>query len=117
VLYDFVLPKENRLKKNAEFQSVYKKGDFFGTKLINFKYKKNGLPYTRVGFVVSTKISKSAVKRNGLKRMICEIFRLNLDKIKAEYDIVVITKPGITDLKHKDIEKDVMFFLKKTKLM
>lgn len=112
-----MLPKENRLKKNAEFQAVYKKGEFFGTKFINFKYKKNGLPHTRVGFVVSTKISKSAVKRNHLKRMIREVFRLNLDKIVPGFDVSVITRPGVLDLEPGEIEKSVLFFLKKTKLL
>lgn len=113
----FVLPKENRITKNIEFQRIYKKGEFFATKLIHFKYLNNNLPLTRVGFVISTKVSKSAVKRNKIKRVIREVFRLNLDKIKKGMDIVVIVKPGAIELERTDIEKNVLFFLKKAKLL
>ena len=113
----FMLPKENRITKNAEFSKIYKKGEFFKTKLIHFKYFKTNLPQTRVGFVIGLKVSKSAVKRNQLKRWMREVFRLNLDKIKSGFDIAVIAKPGAIDMKHKDVERDIMFFLKKVKLM
>jgi len=108
-----MLPKENRLTKNTDFQAVYKKGKFFGTKLIHFKYMKNGLPNTRVGFVVGTKVSKSAVKRNKIKRQIREVFRLKLDNIVKGYDIAVIVKPGATEMEYEEIEKNIIWALGK----
>lgn len=112
-----MLPKENRLQKTRDFDVVFKKGRFFGTKFLSLKYMENGLTATRVGFVVSTKVSKSAVKRNRLKRQMREIFRLNLDKIKPGVDISVIAKPGATELEYGEIERDILFALKKTGLI
>jgi len=112
-----VLPKENRLKKSVDFDKIYKKGQFFGTKLINFKYLENNLPVTRVGFVVGTKVAKSAAKRNLLKRRMREVIRPNLEKLKAGYDIVILAKLGAAEMKFEDVERDLVFALKKAKLM
>ena len=112
-----MLPKENRLQKTRDFDVVFKKGRFFGTKFLSLKYMENGLAHTRVGFVISTKISKSAVKRNRLKRQMREIFRLNLDKIKSGVDISVIAKPGATELDYMELEKDILWVLKKVGLI
>ena len=117
MLHEFMLPKENRITKNAEFQRIYKKGEFFGTKLIHFKYLRNNLPNTRVGFVIGLKVSKSAVKRNLLKRRMRAIFQLNLDKVKLGYDIAVIVKPGAVEMEYEDIERDMLFALKKMGLI
>ena len=112
-----MLPKENRITKDKEFQKVYRKGEFFGTKLIHFKYMRNNLPNTRVGFVIGKKVHKSAVRRNLLKRRMRAVFRLNLAKIKPGYDIAVIAKPGAIELDYEEIEKNLLFALKKIKLM
>lgn len=112
-----MLPKENRLKKTRDFDAIFKKGQFFGTKFINFKYINNNLPHTRVGFVVGTKVSKLATRRNTLKRRMREVVRLNMDKIKAGFDISIIAKPGATDLGYEEIERNILFALRKMGLL
>lgn len=112
-----MLPKENRLKLDKDFKRVYKKGEFFATKLIHFKYLKTNLPHTRVGFVVGLKVYKKAYKRNLLKRRMRAVFNLNLDKIKHGFDIVVIAKPGSADMEYGEIEKNIKYFLEKTRLL
>ncbi|MFA5133330.1 MAG: ribonuclease P protein component [Patescibacteria group bacterium] len=112
-----MLPQENRLKKTRDFDLIWKKGQFFGTKFITFKYMKNSLPHTRVGFVVGTKVSKLATRRNKLKRQMREIIRLNLDKIKPGYDISITARPGATQMEYEEVEKNLLFALKKAGLM
>lgn len=112
-----MLPKENRLKKSVDFDKVYKKGQFFGTRQISFKYLENNLPVTRVGFVVGTKVDKKSTGRNLLKRRMREVVRLNLDKLKTGYDVVILAKPGAMELEYADIERDIIFALKKARLM
>lgn len=75
-----MLPKQYRLKKRTAFKAIYKvknsshKG---GVTLFAGILKKDDTP-TKVGFVVSKKVHKRAVKRNRLKRLMRESYRILL---------------------------------------
>ena len=73
-----MLPKENRLKKKSAFNATYKTGKTLhkdGITIFCGKSKTEGYP-TKIGFVVSKKIHKRAVKRNRIKRLMRESVRL-----------------------------------------
>ena len=73
-----MLPKNYRLKKRSAFNATYKTGTVFhkgGITLFCGKINNNNT-VTKIGFVVSKKVHKRAVKRNRLKRLMRESVRI-----------------------------------------
>ena len=93
-----------RIKKNKDFQKVLKKGECKRSNLLFVVFLKNELQNSRFGFVVSLKVSKKATERNLIKRRLREIVRLNLDKIKEGYDIVIIAKKQANKATYQDLK-------------
>ena len=57
----------------------------------------NSLPQRRLGITVGKHVG-TAVKRNRVKRLIREFFRLNKARLPASTDIVVVAKEGAAGL-------------------
>jgi len=90
-----MLKEKNRLQKQKDFEKVFKCGRSFKKSFLYLKANKNGLESTRFGFVVSLKVSKKAVDRNRIKRLLREIVATNLQEIAGGYDIVIVVNPGV----------------------
>ncbi len=77
-----MLPSELRLKKRSAFKATYKTGTSFyqdGITMVCGKINNDMTP-TKIGFVVSKKIHKRAVRRNRIKRLMRESYRLLIKK-------------------------------------
>lgn len=68
----------------------------------------NSIP--RFSVIPSKKIVKTSVKRNRIRRIIYEILRLNIDKIKKA-DFVITPKKDIEELDFKTTTKKILELL------
>jgi ribonuclease P protein component len=111
-----MLPLENRLKKERDFENVFNGGEGFRSDFLCIKFISNNLASSRFGFIVSKKVSLKAVERNKIKRKLREIIRKTLPDIKGGYDIIVIVQPKINS-DFDALERLMGILLKKTKLI
>ena len=79
------------LKKNQDFQSVYRAADSKANRYLVLYRLDNGLSKNRIGISVSKKVGNSVV-RHHMCRLIRESYRLNEKSIKPGYDLVVCGK-------------------------
>ena len=110
--------KIRTLKKNYEFQNVLSKGKFYIGQQITIYITKNKLNTNVIGIAISNK-NCNAVKRNRIKRIIRENYRLIKNEIKTGYNIVFLwNKKDLVDNASFDIiKKDINFLLKRAQLL
>ena len=96
-----------RLRKNSDFQAVYRSGKSKAGHLTVLYCAKNNLPCARLGVSVSRKVGNSVV-RHRLKRLIKEAYRLNEDRFPAGYDYVVIARKPAADKGYHEIERSLL---------
>lgn len=101
-----------RLKKNRQFQYVYRRGRGTPSKELVLIYVKGSK--LRVGFSVSKKIG-NAVVRNLVKRRLRECFRPHLSEIKSGF-YVVAARVGAADTSYEVLKKSIHCLLKKQNL-
>jgi ribonuclease P protein component len=111
-----MLPTTHRLHKQTEIKSLIQTGQTFFLPEFIFKFAKNQEPATKIGFVVSTKVDKSAVTRNKLQRQMREAINSFLDDIKPGFSVLIIAKKKALDLDFATIVKQFKFAATKIKI-
>ena len=91
------------LKKNKDFQIVYKKGKSFANKYFVMYVYPNSLNKNRLGISVSKKVGNSIV-RHRVTRLVRESYRLQEVHFQCGFDIVVIARKSADQISFHDTQ-------------
>jgi|SRR6056297_1035548 len=112
-----MLKKKNRLNKQREFDRVFQNGSSSFDRFIGVKAAKNNLENNRFGVIVSNKVSKKAVERNRIKRILREIIKDYREETRPGLDIVVIALPPSRERTFSQLKDSYYKHLKKLKFL
>jgi ribonuclease P protein component len=108
-----MLARTFRLRKNSDFQRLYKTAKRFATPNLVLYYTKSNLKYSQVGFVVSKKISKSAVVRNTLRRRASGIVEDMFNDIKEPTKIIILIRRDFSGIKPNELQDEIKKLLER----
>ena len=93
----------NSLKKNQDFQTVYRRGKSYANKYLVMYVMDSGREDTRIGISASKKVGNSVV-RHRFARLVRESVRLNKDILEDGKDIIVVARVAAKDNNFDKIE-------------
>ena len=111
------MKKTKMLKKNYEFKNVLSKGKYYSGRNIEAFVKDNNKKCNFLGLAISVKTAK-AVRRNKIKRLIRENYKLLESEIENGKSIVFLWKKNI-DVKNatfENIKADMNYIFDKAKI-
>ena len=104
------------LKKNSDFQLVFKKGKSKANKQFIMYVLKNDLDKNFLGISVSKKVGNSVV-RHRIKRLLKESYRLHENLFNSGLSIVIIARKGADELDFHQTEKSLLHLMKLHKVI
>jgi ribonuclease P protein component len=116
-----MLPKKNRISR-VLFDTVLKDGAFFHSQNLSFRVVKAQKRLSKFSFVVSKKVSKSAVVRNLLRRRGYSVLKSIIGtKSKEKMDNAILGafffKKGAEKLGFDEVRGEIEFLLKKARVL
>lgn len=112
---DYMIFTES-LKKNSDFQLVFKNGKSKANKYFIMYVLKNDSDKNSLGISVSKKVGNSVI-RHRIKRLVKESYRLHEDLFNSGLNIVVIARKGADELDFHQTEKSLMHLMKLHKIL
>lgn len=109
--------KRQRIKKNEEFQQVFKKGKSVANRqFVIYTYKKDEQPQFRIGLSVSKKIG-NAVTRNRIKRYIRQAFFEMNEELQNDMDYIIIARHEAATLDFHETKKSLQHVLRLARVL
>ena len=97
---------DHRLRKNNQFNYIYKKGERVHTENFTLFVVKSKYENYKIGFSINKKLGK-ANKRNLLKRRLKEIVRRQIN-VMPYANYVLMAKEGATDLSFEQLKNEMV---------
>lgn len=108
------MQKQYRLKKNASFNYIYRKGKSVSNKYMVLVYV-SSYQNLKIGFSVSKKVGNSVV-RNHTKRLFREAIGSFIPKMNQHTHYILIARPSIVDIDYHKLKDELKELLLKASL-
>lgn len=104
------------MKKNKEFQEIFKKGKSFANRqFVIYLLKRPEQQHFRIGLSVSKKLG-NAVTRNQIKRYVRQAFHEMENDLRNDYDYIIIARKPVSEMNFFEIKKSLIHVLKLAKV-
>ncbi|ALC87142.1 MULTISPECIES: ribonuclease P protein component [unclassified Bacillus (in: firmicutes)] len=108
--------KKQRVKKNKDFQTIFKKGKSFANRQFVVYCLEHEEDFFRVGLSVSKKVG-NAVVRNRIKRYIRQTFLELKDEVNTNMEYIIIARNPAAKLDFHETKKSLEHVLKIAKVI
>ena len=98
------LPKKIVVKRNSDFQKIYRNGRSLANKHMVIYFCKVFHPSYRVAFAAGKKLG-NAVTRNRVKRLLREVYRLHRHELSDDYCVLLVGRAMAVDTNSTALEK------------
>lgn len=105
--------KHERVRKRKDYSRIYQKGVRLYSESFLVLLLAGETGTRRLGITAGRKIGNS-VKRNRIKRLLREFFRLHKDSLPAGRDIVITVRKDVSARSLQEITQELEGLLKKT---
>ena len=110
------LPRSRILKKKKDFQAVYSRGKSYANRfLVLYVFRSNGFQ-GKVGFAAGKKLG-NAVKRNRIKRLLRESYRMHQSEIEEGVSLLLVGRKAALAVKCQELEKVFLALGRKAGIM
>jgi ribonuclease P protein component len=104
--------RSTSLTTSPEFERVYRKGSVYRGRLFSVHVLPNAVGKPRLGLSVSKKVG-TAVKRNGVRRRLKEIFRSTAIRLPSDLDVVISARPAAVEASFEELNEEFLRSLRK----
>lgn len=100
------LRRQSTLTKPSDFSYVFSKAKKIYGQHLTVLFRPADRAYPRLGLAVSKKHTRTAIKRNLVRRIVKESFRARAADLGG-VDIVVLSKRGVADIDRKTLRNSI----------
>ena len=94
------------IKENRVFRQLYARGRSRVDRYLAVYCRRNRLGCNRLGLTVSAKLG-CAVERNRIRRRLREAYRLQEDRLKPGYDLVIVARSRAVNADYHTLEQSL----------
>ena len=103
----YTLAKSERIRRRSEFKALFESGKRIHSEHLTVIHCGNTSGVRRLGLVVGKRAAKTAVRRNRMKRLLREFFRLNKHRLPASQDILIVARKDFSSMKRQDLCREL----------